>query len=199
MNWNKNLIIVLLVSMALPGFTKGEEVRFEILMKGNSIGTISAQKQVVNDKTTYKVSSKASSRVVFKYVRETIAEVIFSGGKIESSDAKQIMNKELKEHRITRWKGSSYACKKDKGAEQVSFKKPIKLCTSMLYFHEPKGQKFIFAENYQALCPVELIQPGIYKVTLPQGKVNHYVYKNGSLDEIHVYRTMANLVFKRIS
>ncbi|GAB5550892.1 MAG: hypothetical protein Sapg2KO_04830 [Saprospiraceae bacterium] len=192
-----NLTLLLLIIAILPGFAKTEQVGFEILMKGKSIGNIKAQRIINQDKTVYKVTSKASFRVIVKYVRETIAEVIFSGGKIQLSDAKQIMNQQLKEHRVTEWNGATYACKQGKNAPQASFKKPIKLCTSMLYFQEPVGQAFIFAENYQELCPVELIQPGVYKVTLPQGKINHYIYKNGQLEEIKVFRTMVNLVFKR--
>lgn len=192
-----NLTLLLLTIAILPGFAKTEQVRFEILMKGKSIGNIKAQRVINQDKTVYKVTSTASFRVIVKYVRETIAEVIFSGGKIQLSDAKQIMNQQLKEHRVTEWQGTTYACKQGKSAAQASFKKPIKLCTSMLYFQEPVGQAFIFAENYQELCPVELVQPGVYKVTLPQGKINHYIYKNGQLEEIKVFRTMVNLVFKR--
>ena len=197
MNRKINLTLLLLTISLLPGFAKTEQVRFDILMNGKSIGTIKAQKEINQDKTVYKVSSKASFKVIVKYVRETIAEVVFSGGKIELSDAKQIMNQQLKEHRITEWKGTTYACKKDEGAAHPSFKKPIKLCTSMLYFQEPSNQAYIFAENYQELCPVELISPGVYKVTLPQGKINHYIYKNGQLEEIKVFRSMVNLVFKR--
>lgn len=194
----KNLILLLLtVGTIVPGFANTEQVSFDILMKGRSIGNIKAQREVNKDQTVFKVTSKASFRVIVKYVRETIAEVVFSGGKIQVSDAKQIMNQELKEHRVTKWEGASYACRKDEGTAQPSFKKPIKLCTSMLYFQEPVGQSSIFAENYQELCPVELLSPGVYKITLPQGKVNHYIYKNGQLQEIKVFRTMVNLVFKR--
>lgn len=197
MKWIKNLTLLLLTISVLPGFAKTEQVRFDILMKGRPIGNIKAQREINLDKTIYKVTSTASFRVIVKYVRETIAEVVFSGGKIQLSDAKQIMNQQLKEHRVTEWKGANYACKQGEGVAQASFKKPIKLCTSMLYFQEPVGQSFIFAENYQELCPVELVSPGVYKITLPQGKVNHYIYKNGQLEEIKVFRTMVNLVFKR--
>lgn len=199
MNRIINLTLLLLTITLLPGFAKTEQVRFDIFMKGRAIGSIKAQQEIKQDQTIYRVTSTASFRVIVKYVRETIAEVIFSGGKIQLSDAKQIMNQQLKEHRVTQWKGANYACKKDEGAEHPSFKKPIKLCTSMLYFQEPVGQAFIFAENYQELCPVELVSPGTYKITLPQGKVNHYIYKNGQLEEIKVFRSMVNLTFKRAS
>lgn len=69
----------------------------------------------------------------------------------------------------------------------------------MMYFKEPVGQKVAFAESYQTLCPLEVIEKGIYKLTLPGGKVNHYVYKKGVLQEIRIFRPIVDLVFKRAS
>jgi hypothetical protein len=39
---------------------------------------------------------------------------------------------------------------------------------------------------------------GIYELTLPDGHVNRYVYRNGVLHEIQVDRLFFDLVFRRV-
>ena len=38
---------------------------------------------------------------------------------------------------------------------------------------------------------------GLYRLTLPNGNVNRYVYKQGVLHEVHVDRALFDLVFRR--
>lgn len=193
--------IIYLVSILLTAQTTvhAQTLGFQILRSGKEIGKISAQKKELNAKTTYTVKSKASFRVVFKYVRETITNVICIGGKLESSESKQIMNDDLKDYRITKWQDSKYACRKNQEQEKFNIKEQIEFCTSMLYFMEPKGLTHVFAEAYQELCPIKRIEPGIYELILPGEKTNHYVYKRGQLEEIRVFRTIVDLVFRRES
>ena len=198
MNTNKSIFCVLTLFFVGSVMVYGQPIQFKILNGGEEIGHIVAKKETLNYKTTYDIVSKASFRVFFQYVRETSMKVVWHSGNFESSETKQLMNEELKEHRVTKQGNAGYDCFKILEEEKFSLTTPIKFCSSMLYFEEPKGYSHIFAESYQELCPLELIAPGIYKLTLPQGKVNHYVYKNGVLQEIRVFRTMVDLVFKRV-
>lgn len=176
-----------------------QSVQFKILHGDDEIGNIHAEKATSKAKTTYSVTSIASFRVFFKYVRETSMDVIFQSGKMKRAETKQIMNEELEEHRITTLNETGYLCLKNPEEEQFTLNHAIHFSSSMLYFEEPKGHSRIFAESYQQMCPIEAISPGIYKLTLPHGKINHYVYKAGKLEEIRVFRTMVDLVFKRDS
>lgn len=176
-----------------------QTVKFNIMKGNDNIGEIVAKKTSLKSGDSYHVTSKATFRVVWKYVRETITKVQFSGKTMTSSNSKQLMNKETKEHRITTKNGTSYSCTKNPGNEKFTLNKSITYCSSMLYFSEPKNRKYIFAESYQKMCKIELISTGIYKLYLPEGKINHYVYKNGKLQEIRVFRTIVDLVFKRAS
>ncbi len=194
-----NILFVSVLFLSSWLALNAQSVRFKILNGDDEIGNINAHKATTKTNTTYSVTSIASFRVFFKYVRETSMDVIFQSGKLKSSETKQIMNKELEEHRITSLNGSEYLCLKNPKEEKFTLTRPIHFSTSMLYFEEPKGHSRIFAESYQQMCPLEVISPGIYKLTLPHGKINHYVYKAGELQEIRVFRTMVDLVFKRDS
>jgi hypothetical protein len=68
-----------------------------------------------------------------------------------------------------------------------------------MYFEEPIGQQRIFVESVLRYCPLQHLGGGEYRLTLPDDKVNRYVYKDGRLEEIHVDRNFFDLVFKRDS
>lgn len=193
---NRYLFLFVFI-LVLQGGVSAQTCKFKIMRGEDNLGSITAHKKVDGNKVTYDVTSTATFRVIFKYVRETFMDIVFVNGIMESSIMKQIMNKELKDHRITTRNGLGYDCIKNPGGEKFEINTVVRFCSSMLFFKEPKGQKKIFSESYQELSPIEEIEPGVYKLSLPEGKVNHYVYKKGKLEEIRVFRTVADLVFTR--
>ena len=180
-------------TLALPG----QSVQFRIFKGSKPIGSIHAKKEKSGVETTYTVISEASFRVVTKFVRETFTKVVYSGRELETSINRETMNESLKGHRTTHRKGPAYSCSLNGGKNSFDLNGPLRYCSSMLYFTEPKGQSHVFAESYQQLCKIEEIDPGVYKLYLPKGKINHYVYRSGRLEEIRVFRSIINLVFKR--
>ena len=197
MNHPKTYLCLLVLCIGSTWALPGQSVRFRIYKGSKPIGSIQAQKERQGVKTTYTVTSEASFRIVSKFVRETFTKVVYEGKELESSENRETMNDNLKGHRLTHRKGPAYACSRNGGKSSFNLDGPLRYCASMLYFTEPKGQSHVFAESYQELCRIEEISPGIYKLHLPQGKINHYVYRSGKLEEIRVFRTMINLVFKR--
>lgn len=70
--------------------------------------------------------------------------------------------------------------------------------TARMYYEEPLEQKHIYVESVLRDCPLERIGASQYRLTLPNGSVNRYVYQQGVLHEIHVDRTFFDLVFRRV-
>ena len=197
MNYPKTYGCLLALFLASSLALAGQSVRFQIFKGTKSIGSIHAQKETTGTETTYTVTSEASFRVVARFVRETFTRVIYKGRDLESSVNRETMNENLKGHRLTHRKGEAYSCSLNGGKSSFDLDGPLRFCSSMLYFTEPRGQSHVFAESYQQLCRIEPIDAGVYKLYLPQGKINHYVYRSGRLEEVRVFRTMVNLVFKR--
>lgn len=175
----------------------GQEVYFDILKGNNKLGSIRTVKKKEGAKVTYTVVSKATFRVIFQYVRETDMTSIYKSGVFSWADSKQILDGDIKEHQLTEKQGMWYKCTEPPETDFFWYKEKINFCTNRLYFEEPVGEKFIYAESYQKLCPIKLISKGIYKMTLPDGNINHYVYKGGLLQEVRIFRTIVDLVFRR--
>lgn len=73
----------------------------------------------------------------------------------------------------------------------------IKHRKARMYFEEPIGRKTIFIESVMDHGALRASAPGEYILTFPDGAVNRYVYRGGTLREIHVDRTFLDLLFKR--
>ena len=70
--------------------------------------------------------------------------------------------------------------------------------TARMYYEEPVGQSRIFVESEMAFCRFEAIGANIYRLHLPDGKLNEYTYQRGELREVKVIRTLFDLYFKRV-
>lgn len=191
----RNILVVFLLSSSL--FSAGQVVYFDILKGDDKLGSIRTEKKQEGSKLTYEVVSKATFRVIFQYIRETDMTSIYESGVFSWADSKQILDGNIKEHQLTVKEGMWYKCTEPPETDFFWYKEKINFCTNRLYFEEPVGEKFVFAESYQKLCPIKLISKGIYKMTLPDGNINHYVYKNGELQEVRIFRTIVDLVFRR--
>jgi len=189
---------IVFISLFIKVQLRAQTVYFDILKGDEKLGSIKIDRKTSGANTIYTSSSKATFRVVWEYIRETDITTVYQNGVFISSDSKQLMDGKLKEHYITQKKDATYLCTRPTSDESFVLKQNIFFSSNMLYFQEPKGQKLIFAEGYQALCPIEEISTGIYKLSLPEGKINHYVYQDGVLQEIRVFRTIVDLVFKRV-
>lgn len=196
--YSRCISLIFFIVFFISLHVRGQVVYFDILKGGDKLGSIKAEKKITNSTTIYTSISKATFRVVWEYIRETDITTIYQNGLFISLDSKQLMDGKLKEHYITQKKDLGYLCTRPTSNETFTLKQNIIFSSNMLYFTEPKGQKFIYAEGYQSLCALEEISNGIYKLSLPEGKINHYVYKNGVLEEIRVFRTIVDLVFKRV-
>ena len=196
------LSILLTTVFAFLVVNSTAQVQYYDILKGKEkLGEIKAEKKVTNTTTTFTVVSKAVFSVIFEYVRETDMTIKYVNDEFFYSDSKQIMDGKIKEHHVTQKQTDGYYLCTQPADEDERFvlKSKINFTTSMMYFKEPVGQTHIFAESFHTLCPLKLISPGIYEMTLPGDKINHYVYKNGVLQEVRVFRSIVDLVFRRAS
>lgn len=191
-------MLSLLFYLSLHLSSAGSASKEYVIYKGDEvIGTIKASENRLKDSTHYKVTSSVTYHsLLYNMERETITNVSFGGGKMATSKAYIEKNGAVEENCHTLYKGGNYYCVATNG-DITQITEKIGWCTSMLYFKEPTNASRIFAEAYQAVCPIKkTATPHVYELTLPGNKKNEYVYKNGQLAEVKVHRTLVNLSFK---
>lgn len=194
----RTLLLPVLLAVALfAGHTaQGQQARFDI-WKGNTVvGTILAKRVLHGERTQYLMTSYSEFDIVLKQVVRSTVATEYRHGHLSTCYAVVRVNDALRD-------SSHYVAGEDAAVcyvhpdERFAHTEAVTWTTARMYFEEPVNQRTIFVESVLKACPLKCVGSGLYKLTLPGGKVNTYTYRNGKLEEIHVDRSFFDLVFKR--
>lgn len=175
---------------------QAQQTRFDIWKGNDIVGSILAKRMVSDERTRYLLTSYTEINAVLKQAVRTTVAVEYRHGNLSTSFTHLYVNDVLRDSsHFTRGEeeASCYVYPDDRFRHQPS----VQWTTARMYFEEPTGQHSIFVESIMKPCPLQALGLGYYRLTLPGGKVNTYMYMNGRLEEIHVDRSFLDLVFKR--
>lgn len=174
----------------------GQQIRFDV-WKGNSVvGSILAKRTSAGERTQYLMTSYSEFDLVMKQVVRSTVATEYRHGHLSTCHSLVTVNGNLRD-------SSHYAPGEEEATcyvhpdERFLHAGPVSWTTARMYYEEPIGQRTIFVESVLKPCALKNVGPGLYKLTLPGGKVNTYTYVAGRLEEIHVDRSFFDLVFKR--
>lgn len=172
---------------------------FEILHNKKVLGTIDVLRVTRGDSVTYSMISRSDFTFLWKRQVLTVARTLHIAGQVTNCLTTVHESGALRDSSALRAIGGRglYVVHPDKvyGAELP--KNPWS--TARLYYDEPVGQDSIFVESELAECALEHVAPGEYILRLPNNEHNHYVYRDGILQEIRVDRGWLGLVFRRVA
>jgi hypothetical protein len=192
-------VALLLITGILAGLTtQAQQTRFDIWKGDAVIGSVLARRTLAEDRTHYLMTSYSEFDLVWKQVVSSLVATEYRSGSMDRCISHMKVNGSVRD-------SSHYASAAEPNNcfvhpdERFSHTDPVEWTTARMYFEEPIGQQRIFVESVLRYCPLQHLGGGEYRLTLPDDKVNRYVYKNGRLEEIHVDRSFFDLVFKRDS
>lgn len=174
----------------------GQTLLYDIYKGDDVIGEIKVEKVKTGDKVHYEANSASSFRVLFLNELSTHTSSAYVNDVLEYAKSKIILNDKVKQHSIIKREGEFYRFYQHPDEPTKKKVPPFPISTTALYYMEPVGLDHILSENYQALCPLKVIGSNAYELTLPDGKVNQYFYKEGALLEVKVIRTFVDLSFR---
>jgi hypothetical protein len=195
------LVLVALLAFfgSLTGSTaQAQQTRFDIWKGDAVIGTVLARRTLAEDRTHYLMTSYSEFDLVWKQVVSSLVSTEYRSGSMDRCNSHMKVNGSVRDssHFASAAEPNNCFVHPD---ERFSHTDPVEWTTARMYFEEPIGQQRIFVESVLRYCPLQHLGGGEYRLTLPDDKVNRYVYKNGRLEEIHVDRSFFDLVFKRDS
>lgn len=169
---------------------------FDILRGEKVLGHVTALKSERGDHVRYLMSSSSQFSLGWKQQVHTVMSSEYVDGELIACHSSVQLNRSLRD--------SSHMAK---GAERCyvhpdqpfACERLTQWTTARMYFEEPVGQRHIFVESVLRDLPLVRTSPGVYTLTFPDGKQNHYHYSGGKLREIHVDRGFISLVFRRRS
>lgn len=185
------------VLLLAPGICAAQDAVFQILHNEKVLGTIDVLRVVQGDSVTYSMTSRSKFTLLWEREVVTVARTLYVNGQVTNCLTTVHESGSLRDSSAMRSIGGRglYVVHPDRvyGAAL-----PTNTWTSTrMYYEEPVGQDSVFVESELFECPVERIAAGEYILTLPNKKKNHYVYRNGVLQEIRVDRGWLGLVFRR--
>lgn len=170
---------------------------FHILHNKKVLGTIDVLRVAQGDSVTYSMISRSSFTLLWEREVNTVARTLYVDGQVTNCLTTVHESGTLRDSSALRAVGGRglYVVHPDKVYGAALPMNPW--TTARLYYEEPVGQDSVFVESELFECPVERIAPGEYILKLPNKEKNHYVYRNGVLQEIRVDRGWLGLVFRR--
>lgn len=187
---------VSILLLALTG--QAQQSRFDIWKGNDIVGSILAKRMVDGERTLYLMTSFSEFDIVWKQEVSSLVSTEYLNGELSKCHSNMTVNGNMRD-------SSHYATKEDEvhcyvhPDERFVHEGRVEWTTARMYFEEPVGQHSIFVESVLKLCPLTHLGNGRYRLILPDDKVNLYDYRDGRLEEIHVDRSLVDLVFKRDS
>jgi hypothetical protein len=192
----KKLIALYLLVWLFVGVF-GQTLKYDVILFGDKIGSLTAVRNVKPDSTVeYHVASSSEAKVLWVNKKSKLnSDVVFKGGKLQSSLVKNITEEAEKEIRIL-WDKAKYII--EKGNETIVCTENICYTTTMLYFWEPKNINRIFSERVGIFVKLMKNSDGNYEMTMPDGVTSIFKYRNGIAYEIELKKTLGSVYLKLV-
>ncbi len=194
---NRLKLYFLLLFLITASFVHAQTMEYDIYRDDDRIGEITVKKNTNGDRVSYSANSQSNFRVVlFSNELETNLSADYENNELVSCSSKNILNGKIRNHASMKKQGGQYSIFKHPDEKYLKKDSPIRNSTVLLYYSEPVNIKQVYSENYLELCPIKPLGNHSYELVLPGGKINHYIYENGKLVEIKVFRSFVDLSFR---
>ncbi len=188
--------ILVLTLFLLPGGSAAQDRRmeFEIIHQGDPKGTVQLTEHSDGNIRSIKVESLIQTRFLFKITVKTIEEAVYREGLLIFSRFYQKINDKVPSDRTMIWKDGTYQINGDQNTGNLP-RVPVEHTILSIYFKEPLNAKEVFSDHFQQYLPVKKISPGRYRIDLPNGNSNYYIYHQGRLVRVEVEQPFYGLQF----
>ena len=188
--YNLTLLLILFILVR----SDAQEVlrNYVVLYKGEDIGIIKLKQTTRGDSVLYKMTSDIKTRFIFKITVKSEEESTFHGGKLLYSAVNRTVNGDEKVKRQTIAGNNVYTLNKE-GKPGIIYSEIINYNLMSLYCKEPVNIASVYSDNHQQFLPIRKINDHTYKIDLPDGNYNHYIYNNGICVKVDVFSTLFNM------
>ncbi|MCW5908155.1 MAG: hypothetical protein KIS94_09870 [Chitinophagales bacterium] len=193
----KKLALLVLLFVVASGYS--QQLVFEMSAFGIRFGTMTVTKTKENDSTDlYTLNAKGYLKVLWMERNDqTLYEVRYRHGKLLSSAYKQIETGEVKKWTNVMFDGKKYVVDSYRGKRTFTEVPVHSIIT--LYFSNPKNIKRIFYEAESDFAEVKYPDENTVEIKSSDGNRSVYHFKNGTMDHMEFYISIAIVNMKRIS
>lgn len=158
---------------------------YDIIVKGNKAGTLTASRIHSGEKVTYELKSETTLHLVVATTITFHLNCIFENNTLIESINKTYKNGELHSSTEARWSDGHYIIVTT--GDTTTFPSPITHSSTELYFSEPSGINEVFSESAGIMNKLEKTEEALYTMINDQNNhISHYQYQNGALMKVEV-------------
>jgi hypothetical protein len=186
-------LLLFLQSLSLYA-QQDRNLEFNIIHHGDLKGTVQLSEHSEGNIRRIKVESLIQTQFLFNITVKTIEEAIYREGLLISSRFYQKINDQEPSDRAMIWKDGSYQFHGSQNNGKLP-SVPVQHTVLSLYYKEPVNIREVFSDNFQQYLPVSKTATGRYRVDLPNGYNNYYIYQQGRLVRVEVEQPFYALQF----
>jgi len=195
----KNIFIILALACSVS--FKGDNVMdtpketklFDVVFKGDKIGTLKVKRHERKDKTIYTSNTRIKTTILLikKINIRHKYRVSYQSEQLLLSKVTIKVNKKKPERIKVRQSDNGYLIKSN-SEDTYRIDEPIKYSSILLYFEEPKNITKSFSERSGNFNAIDQMDDGSYRIINEEGDENRYYYTDGQLSLMKVDGGMVN-------
>ena len=188
------ILVLFLFLFPVVSSAQARNLEFSIVHHGDPMGTVQLSEHWEGDIRRIKVESLVQTRFLFKITVKTVEEAVYQKGLLIFSRYYQKINDKDPNDRVMIWKDGTYQLLGGQKTGNLP-RKPVEHTVLSLYYKEPVNVREVFSDNFQQYLPVKKTGPGEYRMDLPDGNSNYYIYQQNRLVYVDVDQPFYGLQF----
>jgi|GEM_PF-4830240 len=178
---NISFFVWLFWLLATPPTPKKQVLNYTVMGRGDSIGYLTVQREVLGDRVRYRSLNEAQFSLLKSFDIRHELEAVYEDGTLHYSQVIVQVNDNQHYHSEVKWDGNQYQIFKE-GEKADSIQAPVRYSSIQLYFQEPHDHEEVFSEQFGRWQPINRVEgkSSMYILDKQKNK-NKYQYQNGQV------------------
>lgn len=185
-----------LVCLLLPLSLWSQKQEFDIIMMGDKIGSLVAEKKVKGDIEMYTISSSAQAKILWQeFATATTTRVVFKGGVLTEAYYEYKDKGEIEKFCKVLQTPTGYSVNHSKKGK-YNLPELTHNCLAFIYFQEPKEGLRVFDETWGEFVTLKKTGAAQYEFKAKDGDKTVYKYTNGRISEAEFHTSIMTVKMK---
>ncbi len=185
-------LVFLFLMFPVQLWAQSQQLKYDILMKDEKIGTMKVLKITQKDHISYTIESTITVNKIVSMLVEYKSTAEFHRGKLIKSSNKQMINGKVQNDTRTTWDGNQYEVYTLTGRTKLK-EKNIDYDVCMLYFDEPDARKKIYSDSYGKWISIKSYGNHQYDLLLPDSKRSSYTFNYGICSRVETEQMFSKI------
>ena len=190
-------IVLLLFSACIfqaPAYAQERKLIYDVLRNGNIIGKIIFIELNIDQRKFLSFNSDIKTNFILSFSDRTTETSTFENEIMVYSSLYQKQTGSNKINSIIEASGNMYKFING-GISKIIYSYPIYYNTPLLYVKPPENIYKVYSQKFKKLLDIKKVEENKYRLSLPDGNYNYYIYKKGLCTRVDIERAFFTVQF----